>query len=223
MGTRRPKIALVAAFGAVCGCAGADDSTGIDDGRCHETAPASRFASCVDAFTPGDGAGFGQESFPAVVFGAPKGGGSHAGSTDVLSLGKGGSIVVGFGANAVVDGPGPDLLVFENAFYIGDHPDKPFAEPGEVSVSDDGASWATFPCAKDQFPYEGCAGWHPVFAESDASALDPASAGGDAFDLADVGLAEVRFVRIVDVSDHGAEPNAGFDLDAVAVIHARVP
>ena len=69
--------------------------------------------------------------------------------------------------------------------------------------------------------FAGCAGWTPAL-EYDASAvvpLDPAVTGGDAFDLADVGLSHARFVRVTDVSNAGAEPSAGFDLDAVGVVH----
>jgi hypothetical protein len=50
--------------------------------------------------------------------------------------------------------------------------------------------------------------------------LDAEVSGGDAFDLADVGLASARFVRVRDVSRAGAAPSAGFDLDAVGVVHA---
>jgi len=216
---------LLVAFLTIAGCApsGTDtDSSGQPaDITCHPTDPASRSASCVQSFTPGDGAGFGQDDYPDVIYGDPKGGGSHAGSTDVLSLGKGGTIVVGFGSTGIANGEGADFLVFENAFFIGDNPDKPFKELGEVSVSDDGDTWSTFACSSAAYPYTGCAGWNPVYAGADPaiSAYDPAAAGGDAFDLADVGLEHARFVRIHDISNLGAGGNAGFDLDAVTLVH----
>jgi hypothetical protein len=51
--------------------------------------------------------------------------------------------------------------------------------------------------------------------------LDPAVAGGDPFDLADLaggaGVSEARYVRITDRSDLPGD----FDLDAVAVVHGR--
>lgn len=217
--------ALLAACVALAGCAppGTDtDSTGQAQGLpCHATDPASRTASCIQSFEPGDGAGFGQDDYPEVVYGEPEGGGSHAGSTDVLSLGKGGTIVLGFGKSGIANGDGPDFIVFENAFYIGDNPDKPFKELGEISVSEDGEAWTPFPCAPEAYPYTGCAGWHPVFAGTDPSIspYDPAAAGGDAFDLADVGLDHARFVRVHDISNLGAGGNAGFDLDAVTLVH----
>ena len=51
-------------------------------------------------------------------------------------------------------------------------------------------------------------------------ARDPETAGGDAFDLADLGLTRARYVR---VRDSGANVYAGvsggFDLDAMAVVN----
>ena len=47
-------------------------------------------------------------------------------------------------------------------------------------------------------------------------------AGGDPFDLKDVGLKSIRFVRITDLDNSfGAEGTTGFDLDAVAAVHSR--
>ncbi len=45
-------------------------------------------------------------------------------------------------------------------------------------------------------------------------------AGGDAFDLAELGLSTARFVRIIDsgTSDYTGT-SGGFDLDALAVVH----
>jgi hypothetical protein len=204
---------------------------------------ADRFVTSVVAFSPSDCAGFGAASMPEIVEGPPVGGGTDHGSTDVVSLGSGGSIVVSFAPNAIVDGPGPDFLVFENPFWIGGDSSNVYAEPGEVSVSDDGTTWQTFPCTPifdaaavdgtgTDPPYGACAGWHVVYAApgNGVSPLDPASAGGDAFDLADVGMTHARFVRIVDRTredcpEAGADrPTAnGFDLDAVAIVHAALP
>jgi len=92
----------------------------------------------------------------------------------VVSLGCGGSIIVSFSPNAIVDGPGVDFTVFENPFWIGGNSNDVYAEPGEVSVSDDGTTWHTFPCTPtiDPYastgtgvdpPYGQCAGWHIVY------------------------------------------------------------
>src|SRR5262249_59484427 len=103
------------------------------------------------------------------------------------------------------------------------------------------AHWRTFPCAVDQPPYyPGCAGVYPVFADaadpSSPSPLVPSTtpiadlvgipidqfapppgSGGDSFDIAAVGLAAIRFVRI-DASqiDRRLAGLSGFDLDALA-------
>ena len=191
---------------------------------------ADRFATKVVSFTPGDCGGFGLTSMPDVVLGPPVGGGDGAGSLDVVSLGYNGEIVLSVEPNAIVDGPGPDLLVFENPFLTNGRPN---AELGEVSVSEDGTTWMTFPCTAGPGPtYGSCAGWHPVYSApgNGISPIDPATAGGDAFDLKDVGLASARFIRIRDrgtvpcPSDPGQKATTvGFDLDAVSVVNAETP
>jgi hypothetical protein len=201
-----------------------------DAGPAEGGLAADRFVTGVVSFTPGPCAGFGQSKMPGIVEGPPKGGGASQGSLDVVSLGVGGEIVLSFAPNAIVDGPGVDFIVFENPFDIGGNPDDPYAEPGEVSVSDDGTTWATYPCTATSYPYGECAGWHPVYSApgNGISPVDPSTAGGDPFDLADVGLAEARFVRIRDVSgevcpDAGGPTADGFDLDAISIVNAQMP
>jgi hypothetical protein len=232
------------------GATGDDDSGGhptpTDGGYsvCDGSAvlSANRFVTRVVSFSPTECTGFGEASMPTVVEGPPVGGGSARGSVDVVSLGSGGSIVVSFEPNAIVDGPGPDFIVFENPFWILNDPNQIYAEPGEVSVSDDGTTWTPFPCmpvvdpnATDgtgvEPPYGKCSGWHVVYStpENCISPVDPAVAGGDAFDLGDVGVKHARFVRIVDQThedcpESGPRPNTnGFDLDAVAIVNAEKP
>jgi hypothetical protein len=200
------------------GCGGGDDG-----GNPPDAAAPLPYASEVVLFEPGPEAGFGEDKLPNVVLGPPKGKGLEAGSLDVLSLGMGGTIELGFGERAILDGDGPDFLVFENPFWPGGDAAAVFAEVGAVSVSEDGENWLEFPCDAEgdgAGHFEGCAGWSPTL-DYDATAgvsLDPAVTGGDAFDLADVGLSTARFVRIVDRSNAGATPTAGFDLDAVGVV-----
>jgi len=67
----------------------------------------------------------------------------------------------------------------------------------------------------------GCAGVSPT-EEYDAETsvpLDPAMSGGDAFDLAALGVARARYVRVRDRSAEGAAPSAGFDLDAIGWVN----
>lgn len=204
-------------------------------------AAADPYLDAVVAFTPGD-AGGARSDEPAVVLGPPRGGGAFTGSLHTISLGLNGQIVVAFEDNVVVDRPGPDFTVFENAFLkLGETTLDPYAEPGTVSVSADGVTWATFPCAVDVGPHHpGCAGIYPVFADADDPAapspfvpstapiaslvgvdidefVPPAGSGGDTFDLADVGIAAIRFVRIQGGPGiRGLQGLGGFDLDAIA-------
>jgi hypothetical protein len=192
---------------------------------------ADRFITKVVSFSPLDCAGWGIPEMPGILEGPPLGAGTSQGSLDVVSLGNGGEIVVSFEPNAIVDGPGVDFIVFENPFFIGGNPNNIYAEPAEISVSEDGINWKTFPCTATSYPYGACGGWHIVYSNPDngISPIDPAVAGGDAFDLADVGMPQARFVKIIDkiiepCPATGAKPNTnGFDLDAIAIVNALHP
>jgi len=141
----------------------------------------------------------------------------------IVSLGNGGWVILSFEDNAIVDGPGSDFIVFENAFFAGGDEDNVFAELATVAVSDDGEDWVEFPCTATESPYGTCAGWHPVLAnalENELDPTDPALAGGDAFDLADVCLPQARYVRITDRADLSGALDGVFDLDAVSIVHA---
>ena len=191
-------------------------------------APSDAFVDCVESFTP-EGAMFGQDRFPQVVFGPPQAGAGGTGSVDVLSLGCGGEITLYFDAPAIVDGPGADFIVFENPLPVGE---STFVEPARVLVSADGLTWHAFPCDPlGEHPPLGCAGIARVYAgpENSIDPTDPATAGGDAFDLAQLGLGEARYVGLLDVGEayYGARTwcgggGGGFDLDAIAVVHAGI-
>lgn len=179
------------------------------------------FAACVDAFAPVDPASFGHDAMPDIVLGPPRPA-TAGGSTDVASLGCGGVVTLGF-PDGVPDGPGPDLVVFENAFEFAD---GTFVEPAEIRVSDDGETWFAFPC--DAASTEGCAGVTPTDPGAAMTPRAPDLAGGDAFDLADLGLSRIHWVRLVDrTREHYGDgmwcvgAGAGFDLDAVAQVHER--
>src|SRR5262245_23956908 len=132
-------------------------------------ASAEPFADRVVSHVVGAGGGAGESELPAIVLGPPRGGGAFQGSTDTFSLGLGGSITLAFDDNVIVDQPGPDLLVFENAFLqAGLTTLPPFAEPAVVELSGDGVDWHALPCALTEAPYfPGCAGVYPVFANAD--------------------------------------------------------
>lgn len=227
---------------ALVACGSAVDDGGQDagfGGLAPEagTLPADRFITKVVSFTPGPCAGYGEDSLPGVVLGPPVGGGACMGSTNVLSLGNGGEIVVSFEPNAIVDGPGVDFIVFENPFYIGSEcggrKGAVDAEPAQISVSDDGTNWTSFPCTQTTAgpPYQMCAGVHPVYSnpDNDVSPVDPETAGGDPYDLHDIGVKRARYVRITDeilepcpASGPRLDTN-GFDLDAISIVHGALP
>ena len=202
--------ALLVALAGLCGFRFADHDPFVDR---------------VVSFEPGEGAGFGQDKLPDIVLGAPRGHGKLEPSDHVLSLGKGGRITLEFVDNEVIDEEGPDFIIFENAFLKapGDDPGNGFFELAKVEVSADGKDWKEFKF--DTISRKGCAGHHPVLANADENKIDPTDpekAGGDAFDLKDVGLKMIRFVRITDLDNAtGASGTTGFDLDAVTAIHSR--
>ena len=207
----------------------------------------SPFATHVVAANTNGNAGGGIFQ-PANALGAPQGGLLH-----VHSLGVAGSLTLGF-ATPITDAPGADFLVAENVFLHAGAFWQAFAEVMFVEVSSDGVSFARFPsryfgAAVAPGPlgtiatgsYAGLAGQTPVWATvPGVDAQDVASAGGDAFDLADlaahplvlaqaVDLAAITQVRLVDVVSGQAldstgvpilDPGAGSaDVDAVTVIH----
>ena len=204
-------------------------------------AVADPFADRVADLQVGAGGGGGDLAW---VLGPPDGQGAFSGSHHTFSLGFGGTITLEFTDNLIVDGPGADFTVFENAFLLaGAVTYPPFAEPATVAVSSDGVTFVSLPCALDAPPYyPGCAGIYPVFATAadPATALvpsttpiedlvgipfpsfvAPAGSGGDHFDLAGTGLAEARFVRITAGGERfGLAGLAGFDLDAIAAVHS---
>lgn len=185
--------------------------------------PDDTFATKVVSYTKGACGGFGASFLPSIVLGPPAGAGDQAGSLDVVSLGNGGEIVLSVEPNAIVDGPGSDFVVFENAFFAGGDRSLPFVDLGEVSVSNDGVTWVTFPCTAIAAPYGSCAGWSPVYSAPD-NGISPLEdrAGGDRFDLATIGVPRAKLVRIRDKGTKACSPGLtsnGFDLDALAVLH----
>ena len=172
---------------------------------------------------------------PSNALGAAKGALGGLGSTNgIVSLGDNGSIVLTFPV-PIVDGPGPDFAVFENAF------DDTFLELAYVEVSSDGTTFVRFPShcletnwidtygltnATDPTAYGGLAGKH---SQGFGTPFDlRVLAGQDGLDLH-----RVTHVRIVDVKGDGSNLDSygnpiydptptwgsgGFDLDAVAVL-----
>ncbi len=197
---------------------------------------------------------FGATVMPGIVLGPPGNSLPYQGSLSVASLGFGGSVSVAFDDIVIEDRPGPDFIVFENAFFRLPLPVSEtdafaiFAEPAIVEVSLDGLQWVAMPYDSQALAASagsdvtgdsyssliGLAGITPTFTGNWTEPDDPmffdsagtggiSGAGGDAFDLADVGLAEARFVRITDANAQNGFPGPaeGVDLDAVVVVHGR--
>ncbi|MFQ5719889.1 MAG: hypothetical protein ACE5IK_10120 [Acidobacteriota bacterium] len=205
------------------------------------------------AAPPSPASRFGAANLPGIVLGPPGDSTPTTGSLTVASLGPGGSAILGFTDTLIEDRPGPDFIIFENGFFVGAPPTTTagfavFVEPATVEVSADGVQWAVFPfdAAAVADSAGGVADWNlflrltglagvtPTFSgnwtvPNAPDIWDPnrpggvSGAGGDAFDLATVGISAARFIRLTDaaVSSTTAGSSAGFDLDAVVVLHGR--
>lgn len=243
------KCVMCAVLAALAGCEGAaptgdggwscgdgvvqapeacDDGNAITgDGcsaSCMREVPGELASEVVDA--PGaSGSGYGD---PSRATNGVRGGGDRMQSVDVYSIGigEGAWLVLGFGGLRVADGPGDDLVIFENAFGYGDG--LTFMDPAVVEVSADGETWVAFPhdyVAEDERAYSpraedwiGFAGLTPVALHAEDNAVDPFGdeAGGDRFDLAAldgpegerIRLEGARFVRISSAASH-VNPDTG--------------
>ncbi len=163
-----------------------------------------------------------------------------AGENPVVSLGDGGSAICEF-SEPIINGPGADFAVFENAF------NDSFLELAFVEVSSDGVNFFRFP-AICHLSYTTQIG--PFDELGDASKLHNLAGKyrffyGTPFDLEELkntsglNINSITHVKIIDVvgciqSPHArfdsesnvindpyptAFNNGGFDLDAVGVIH----
>ena len=219
-----------------CGC--------TTTGRVIATLPLlPPYALKVISYSLGVSGGFGKDYFPSNVLGPPRGGDTPQSSPkQIFSLGNGGKIILEF-ADYVTDGPGVDFIVFENPLKNGN---SVFTETAFVEVSQDGKKFVRFPSifkadgeggTGNPANYINLAGVHPVYANPPTvSATDPLVAGGDQFDLKDVGMPWIRYVRIIDtgydsrdirgniIDDEGnhfpcGPDKCGFDLDAISIVH----
>lgn len=181
----------------------------------------------VRAITPGSGQRTGQGAtfFPRNVLTGPSTAArADVPSTDpreICSLGLGGSITLGLKSKVVVNGPGTDLTIFENAFFYGNG--RVFAEPATIELSNDGVTWKMLPF--DSTSLQGLAGASPTL---DPQALSPATSGGTHVDLSVVGIDSVRWIRLTDITrivlsnpkSPFYDPTlSGFDLDVVLAWH----
>ncbi len=159
-------------------------------------------------------------------------------SSDVVSLGDGGSITLTF-ANPIKNGAGADFAVFENSFS------ETFLELAFVEVSTDGVTFVRFPSIS-LTPETEIGGFGNIDATKIHNLAGKYKQGyGTPFDLNDlvdstgIDVNEINYVRLVDVVgttnslyatydsqghiviDPYATPfaSSGFDLDAIGVIN----
>lgn len=164
-------------------------------------------------------------------------------SYDVVSLGDGGIITLGF-QYPIIDGNGPDFAVFENSFT------NTYLEFAFVEVSTNGIDFVRFPAISNIQNTNQTGG----FGDSDPTLVNNLAGKyrqgfGTPFDLNDLidsvtlNLDSINYIRIVDVVgsidtsyssfDHNGtiinDPfpspfnSSGFDLDAIAVINQNNP
>ena len=157
----------------------------------------------------------------------------------VISLGDSGVVTLSF-AEPISNNEGYDFAVFENGFAVGL---SYFLELAHVEVSENGTDFVRFPSESlsdtglqtDNFGYTDPTKLRNLAGKHQAPY-------GTLFDLEEVGLEEVNFVRLVDVvgsvidslgsrdskgriiNDPWPTPfaSSGFDLDAVAVVNGSV-
>ena len=158
-------------------------------------------------------------------------------STDIVCLGRAGMITMLFD-QAIVNGDGADFAVFENSF------NDTFLELAYVEVSSNGTDFFRF--FNDSLTADPVSSFGSVDpTDIDGLAGKYRQGYGTPFDLAGlVGVSalldvnDIHYVRIVDIVGNGADldssgdpifdpyptsGSAGFDLEAVGVIHSAVP
>jgi hypothetical protein len=134
---------------------------------------------------------------------------------EIQALGTGGEIILRYNDRVIVNRPGPDFTVFENAFFVGGDSNTVFREVALVAVSKDGVTYV-------QFPFAGPPTWHNLAGATPTlggNPLDPALSGGDSFDLQEIGMDSVSYIRIVDAAALVPDDGVSFDLDAVGALH----
>ena len=162
-------------------------------------------------------------------------------STDVISLGDGGTITLGF-PYPIMNGTGFDFAIFENSFT------EDFLEFAHVEVSSDGVNYVRFPSHSLVQTNVQVGGFELTNTEKINNLAGKYQQGyGTPFDLEDlvdstgINLDSVQFIRLVDVigsinTAYGSTdsygnminepfptffPSCGFDLDAIGMINVN--
>lgn len=235
-----PAIAILGTLLLLAACeAGGAGDTGVPSPAHMEGVPLGDpsiggWATGVVAYEPGEEAT--AYTDPSQALGPASGV-----STEVLVLGRGGSVTLSFDGE-ISDGAGAELALFENGLGT---TDALFGELAYVELSSNGIDFVRFPVrtertepitAYERFDtrdYVGFAGLHPA---GTGTAFDFSEVATEPEVLAGtVDLASIRVVRIVDVVGDGSQTDvagnpiydpypttgsAGFDLDGVALLRS---
>lgn len=132
----------------------------------------------------------------------------------ILSLGHNGEVVLKV-KGTVDDGAGADFILYENVFEDMDNPGEFYQEFAHVGVATAEApeDFVWFPCVPEKGLLKGCMG------------AVPTNEGGDHFDLAQIGMKKIQYIKIKDTGtnfDNRDLDTAGADLDAGSLKHGTV-
>jgi len=149
-------------------------------------------------------------------------------SGEVVSLGRGGEITFTF-SDTIFDVEGPDFTTFENAL------NNTFLELAWVEVSQDGINFIRFP--NYSLTQNSVGSYDGIDATKITGYCSKYRQGfGTPFDLEDIGLDYINYVKIIDIIGDGSaldsdgniiyDPyptsgSAGVDIDAVAVVNQQ--
>lgn len=195
--------------------------------------PYDPFADSVVSFEPLSSNAFGASFLPNNILGAPSGLGAQTPQSlpsQLVSLNArtnnnngatppyGGAITLSFDNNMVVNGPGFDFTVFENAFFLGGDPNNRFMEPAVLSVSQNGIDYYDIPfdyvphyngegieVMSNPFSYaSGFAGIEPVLSSGGfPDPTNPNVSGGDHFDLSHITVKNLLWVKYIRIRSTG--------------------
>lgn len=193
------------------GMARIDDGFGIINQRNYVNPLFFDWADTVTSYAPAPGvaASWAHANY---TLGAVSGDHSDVASLgDLPGGGTPGKLTLHF-ANPIRDLSGADFTVFENAFFQGSGAASLFAELAYVEVSADGVNFVRFPARSLTAAAVGLYGTIDptnVFNLAGKHVNAYGDSWGTPFDLADVGLASISYVRFVDI------PGSGTFLDSL--------
>jgi hypothetical protein len=175
------------------------------------------------------------KSFPKeYALNGVRGSGDKAGSLDVFVVGEEKYVVFEWKGKSIINGNGIDFKVFENGFYVTGDKKRMSLDLGTVEVSKDGTNWLAFPVSYDKkekknspIGKKGFVGLTPVYTNIDNNFIKPNlnEAGGDGFDLSDVGIKEGESIKYIKVIDGGSSypdgqiESNGIDIDGVCAFY----